>query len=117
MRKKAGYNLRPAMMTDSHKESRWRPPADGLEPTAGFVDEPARRWWIWLVYTLLFGASIPWYLPPDSTPRIWLGLPHWVVISLLATIGIALFTVVVVNRYWREAEPPASLADKENNPL
>jgi len=102
---------------DAKEESRWLSQAEGLEPTGRVVDEPARRWWIWLVYVLLFGASIPWYLPQSSLPRIWLGLPHWVVISLTATIGIALFTAFVVNRYWREAEPPASLADKEDNPL
>lgn len=65
-------------------------------------EEPHRRRWIWVVYFVLFGASIPWYLPRGEVPRIWLGLPYWVVVSLLATVGIASFTAFVVRRYWRE---------------
>ncbi len=56
--------------------------------------------WIWGVYLLLFGASVPWYLPATAPMRIWFGLPHWVVISLLATVGVALFTALVVHRWW-----------------
>ena len=67
-----------------------------------------RRWWIGLVYVLLFGASIPWYLPKGRRPQIWLGLPHWVVISLLATLGIAFFTAFIIRRYWSEEEPIAN---------
>ena len=58
--------------------------------------------WIWPVYVLLFGASVPWYLPADGPLRIWLGLPHWVVLSLAATAGVAVFTAFVVHRLWPE---------------
>ena len=58
--------------------------------------------WIWPVYLVLFGASVPWYLPADGPLRIWLGLPHWVVISLAATAGVAVFTAFVVHRLWPE---------------
>ena len=64
----------------------------------GFV-EPRSRPWIWLVYILLFGASVPWYLPAGP-PRLWFGLPHWVVISLCASLGVAVFTAYVIARYW-----------------
>ena len=64
--------------------------------------------WIWGVYLLLFGASVPWYVPADAPLRLWLGLPHWVVLSLLASIGVAGFTAFVVHRLWPEQEPPAS---------
>jgi hypothetical protein len=37
--------------------------------------------------------------------RIWFGLPHWVVISLLATVGVALFTALVVHRWWPDENP------------
>jgi len=60
--------------------------------------------WIWLVYCALFALSIPWYLPPGGEPVLWLGVPHWVVISLLATLAIAGFTALVVWRYWPEEE-------------
>ncbi len=56
--------------------------------------------WIWPVYLALFGASVPWYLPGDTPLRIWLGLPHWVVLSLAATAGVAVFTAFVVHRLW-----------------
>lgn len=65
-----------------------------------------KRRWIWPVYLALFGMAIPWYLPADPTPAIWLGLPYWVVISLLATIGIACFTAFVVHRYWKDDDEP-----------
>ena len=38
--------------------------------------------------------------------QLWLGLPHWVVISLLATLGVAVFTAFVVRRFWPDEEPP-----------
>ena len=62
--------------------------------------------WIWSVYLLLFGASVPWYLPTTAPVRIWFGLPHWVVISLLATLGVAVFTAFVVHRFWPDEEDP-----------
>ena len=60
--------------------------------------------WIWGVYLLLFGVSVPWYLPTTTSVRVWFGLQHWVVISLLATLGIAVFTALVVYRYWPDEE-------------
>lgn len=59
--------------------------------------------WIWLVYLVLFAASVPWYVP-DGPLRIWIGLPHWVVLSIAAVAGAALFTVFVVRRYWSDDE-------------
>ena len=61
--------------------------------------------WIWGVYLLLFGASVPWYLPATAPMRIWFGLPHWVVISLLATVGVAVFTALVIHRWWPDENP------------
>lgn len=57
-----------------------------------------------MVYVLLFAASVPWYLPAGRPPRIWLGLPHWVVISLAAYLAVAVFTAWVVARYWSVRE-------------
>jgi hypothetical protein len=58
--------------------------------------------WVALVYLLLFAASIPWYLPAAPVP-LWFGLPYWVVVSLGAVAGVAVFTAFVVRRYWRDA--------------
>lgn len=73
--------------------------------------DPGRRLWIWIVYGCLFAASIPWYLPSNDHPPIWLGLPYWVVLSLAATVGIAVFTVFVVFRYWSDPADPESEPD------
>ena len=62
--------------------------------------EPRSHPWIWVVYGFLFAASVPWYLPAGSPPRLWLGLPHWVVIALAAYLAVAVFTAWVVARYW-----------------
>ncbi len=75
-----------------------------LEMESKKGEEPCRKRWIWFVYVLLFVFSVPWYLPGDTSTLIWWGLPAWVVISLLITIGIALFTVFVIGKYWHQEE-------------
>ena len=67
-------------------------------------DEPAKHIWLWFVYVGLFALSIPWYFPAGQYPSVWFGLPSWVVISLASTVGIALFTVFVIRRYWFEGK-------------
>jgi hypothetical protein len=62
--------------------------------------------WIWVVYLVLFAASVPWYVPADAPLRIWFGLPHWVVMSLAATFGVAVFTAFVVHFLWPTQETP-----------
>ena len=66
--------------------------------------EPCRKGWIWVTYVGLFLLSIPWYLPRETPPFLWLGLPYWVWISLVVTFAIALFTLFVIRRYWSENE-------------
>ena len=72
------------------------------EPSREVAGEPHERRWIWLVYVLLFALVIPWYLPEGAPLRVWLGLPHWVVISLFVSVAIAVFTAFVIHRYWEE---------------
>ncbi len=69
--------------------------------------------WIWIVYLFLFSVSVPWYLPKEIPPKVWLGLPHWVVISLTAIIGITLFTVFVVYRFWGDDEALSKNSETE----
>ncbi len=68
------------------------------------MDEPRSHAWIWVVYLLLFGAAIPWYLPPSAARMTLLGLPLWVALSLTFTLAIAIFTVFVIGRYWHDDE-------------
>ena len=39
---------------------------------------------------LAYLASIPWYRQPGSEPRIWLGLPDWVLVALACYVLAAL---------------------------
>lgn len=64
----------------------------------------------------LFAASVPWYLPPGSPARLWLGLPHWVVISLVAYLAVAVFTAFVVARYWSATPTGDEPDDGEDAP-
>ena len=68
------------------------------------MDEPRSHAWIWLVYLVLFGAAIPWYLPASAAQTTLLGLPLWVALSLAMTLAIAVFTVFVIGRYWSDEE-------------
>lgn len=67
-------------------------------------DEPFRHVWVWGVYAALFALAIPWYLSGSGPEPIWFGFPRWVALSLAATLGIALFTAYVIQRFWSEDE-------------
>lgn len=67
----------------------------------------ARRIVIWIGYLTLFALSIPWYLPADTVPSLWLGLPYWVVISLACCVLIACLNVIVIYRSWPDDEDDA----------
>lgn len=69
---------------------------------------------MWLVYLALFGLSVPWYLPAGPL-RLWLGLPHWVVLSVTSMVGVALFTVVVIHRYWPDAGSDEAASGREES--
>ena len=76
-------------------------------PVADPTPHPARPpGWVWAAYAALFAASVPWYVPQGAA-RIWFGLPHWVVLSLLAMAGVAVFTVFVVRTYWPDDDTDA----------
>jgi hypothetical protein len=67
-------------------------------------DVPFRHVWVWAVYAVLFALAIPWYFSGSGHEPIWLGFPRWVAVSLIATLGIALFTAFVIQRFWSEDE-------------
>jgi hypothetical protein len=43
-----------------------------------------------ILIALAYLASIPWYRQPESEPRIWLGLPDWVLVALACYVLAAL---------------------------
>ena len=73
---------------------------------------PYLRWWIWLVYSALLAAGIPWYWPADST-ALWLGMPAWVTVAVADSIVMSAFTVWLLLTRWpdldEEAKPDASV--------
>ena len=87
--------------------------ASGPGPRIPHFREPLQRPWIWAVYVVLFGASVPWYLPAEDGVRLWFGLPHWVVISIGASLGVAIFTAFVTIRHWAEPETAAEPAKRD----
>lgn len=58
--------------------------------------------WTWLIYTILFVFSIPWYLPEKIAMDLVLGLPIWVLTCIGAIVLMAGFTVVMIHLYWVE---------------
>ena len=43
---------------------------------------------VWIVFVLLYALVIPWWVPGNGSAT-WLGLPHWVVLSLAGCLGVA----------------------------
>ena len=86
-------------------------PTSHTHPTTNRAPRHARAFpplgLVWAAYLLLFATSVPWYIPANAPLRIWLGLPHWVLISLLATLGVAVFTSFVIRRFWPNEDPRA----------
>lgn len=60
--------------------------------------------WVWIVYLILFGFSIPWYLPESLAMKLVLGLPLWLICSLIAVIFVAFFTQWIIRNYWKDEE-------------
>ena len=66
--------------------------------------EPRQVWWLWLVYALLYAVAIPWYWPADFRGPLILGLPLWVVVTLVAVFALSLWTLFAITRYWKIGE-------------
>jgi hypothetical protein len=76
---------------------------------AASVKEPVRRRWYVPAILLLVVASVPWYRAPGVIGELIGGLPGWVWISLLCTVGVSALTAVGALYLWRddsEEEPP-----------
>ncbi|MEM7371169.1 MAG: hypothetical protein AAF587_21315 [Bacteroidota bacterium] len=60
--------------------------------------------WVWLVFASLFALSIPWYLPPDLSMMLVAGLPLWLLSCILAIVGMAFFSLLIIRIYWEEED-------------
>ena len=63
--------------------------------------EPRQVWWLWVVYALLYAVAIPWYWPEGYRGPLVFGLPLWVGVTLLSVLALALWTVLVITRFWK----------------
>ncbi|MEQ8428156.1 MAG: hypothetical protein RLT87_04630 [Gammaproteobacteria bacterium] len=59
---------------------------------------------IFVVYVVLIATGIPWYWPKDSSLLI-LGVPAWVLSSILVAFLTSAFTAYLLIRYpWKSEE-------------
>jgi len=65
------------------------------------ISEPRKVGWIWWVYLFLYAVAIPWYWPAGYRGPLVAGFPLWVAVSLTAILVLAIWTVWVIQRFWR----------------
>ncbi|MDP6183486.1 MAG: hypothetical protein QF609_06685, partial [Gammaproteobacteria bacterium] len=59
------------------------------------------RLWPAIVYVGLLAIGIPWYWPSDNHAVI-LGMPGWVIIAIVVSLGTSIFTAWLLWRMWPE---------------
>lgn len=64
-----------------------------------------------LIYAVLFVMGVPWYWPPGDR-TLWMGIPAWVVVSVLVSAVASLYTILVLCRRW----PGEDQCDSERRP-
>jgi hypothetical protein len=63
----------------------------GRPTRPGSLREPIRNPWFWCGALLFVSAGSPWYLPPGSFEPVLLGVPYWVWISVVLSLGFCLY--------------------------
>ena len=58
---------------------------------------------VWGGYVLLLVAAVPWYWPADDKTR-WAGVPAWVVVALVGSVAISVYTAWLLRRPWPSEE-------------
>ena len=46
--------------------------------------------------------AIPWWLPERDNPVLVLGVPLWVLVSLLGGLVVAVTANILMRRYWHD---------------
>ena len=65
--------------------------------------DPLRHPWLFAAIAVLYALSIPWWFG-EGRPALVFGLPSWVALSLLATLGVACLTAFAALRLWDDGE-------------
>lgn len=66
--------------------------------------EPLNRSWFLPAVVLLLLLSVPWYLPPTLSGKLWLGLPVYVWTTLACSAGLAALTSASALTAWRDRD-------------
>lgn len=75
--------------------------------------EPIRNPGLWIVMAVIVLAGVPFYLPTGSTHPMLLGIPYWMVISVLSTLLFAALVSWVCLRRWNVVEPEEQAAERD----
>lgn len=71
-------------------------------------------WWIWLVYTLLIIAGVPWYWPAEFEGTLF-GIPTWTLCSLAASLAASCFTAWLLLTRWPVESKKEENSTNEND--
>lgn len=63
-----------------------------------------QRWYIPAVLFLIV-ISIPWYRSGNETGTLIFGLPLWIWVPLVCTLGLSILTSLAILRFWKDNDP------------
>lgn len=63
-----------------------------------------QRWYIPSVLFLIV-ISIPWYRSGSETGTLILGMPLWIWVPLVCTLGLSILTSLAILRFWKDNGP------------
>ncbi len=67
--------------------------------------------WVWIVFTLIYLITVPWYLSRDwIDPTFW-AFPAWSAVMVAGTIALAAFNAYVFLRHWPDDNEDGGVED------
>ncbi|MGH3359373.1 MAG: hypothetical protein ACRDO7_11260 [Nocardioidaceae bacterium] len=90
-------------------------PAPTDRPPTEPIREPIHIPWIWVAIVLVVLAGVPLYLPAGAIDPIWLGVPFWLIISVVAAVAMSAVICLVCLRWWSLAEPQETAAARSGS--
>ena len=77
---------------------------DAFWAAAKPASEPTRKRWYVPLLLVLVVISVPWYRSAGSMGELVFGMPAWVWVSLICTVGVSALTALGIARYWRDED-------------
>jgi len=66
--------------------------------------EPIKYRKIWIIFSVLFILSVPWYFPVGTYKPIIFGVPYWGWLILLVSVGFSITISYTITKLWRSNE-------------